>query len=58
MSDDHGVLITVGREDGKGNIFYFSTVKDAEEAIALLETVVPVSVHAGDYFIDVPEEIS
>jgi hypothetical protein len=49
--------VTIGRNDGVGKVFRFSTVKDAEAAIALLETVIPVSVHAGDYYIDAPEEM-
>ena len=46
----------VGRNDGKIGVFHFSSVKDAEEVIALLETAIPVSFHAGDYYIDGPNE--
>jgi hypothetical protein len=49
--------VSVGLNDCTGKVFHFNTVEDAEEAIALLETVIPVSVHAGEYFIDVPEEL-
>ena len=49
--------VSVGRTDCTGKVFRFSTVADAETAISLLETVIPVSVHAGDYYIDAPEEL-
>ncbi len=50
-------LVSVGLNDGTGKVFRFDTLDDAETAIALLETVIPVSVHAGDYYIDAPEEM-
>ena len=49
--------VSVGLTSCTGPVFRFSTIADAETAIALLETVIPDSVHAGDYYIDAPELI-
>lgn len=49
--------VSVGRNNCTGKVFHFSTIADAEEAIALLETVIPVSIRAGNYYIDAPEEM-
>jgi hypothetical protein len=47
----------VGRNDGTGEVFRFATLQEAEAKIAELETVYPVEVHNGEFYIDGPEEL-
>jgi hypothetical protein len=47
----------VGRNDGTGKVFRFSTLAEAEAKIADFETVCPADVHNGEFYIDGPEEL-
>jgi hypothetical protein len=47
----------VGYDDGTGPVTRFATLAEAEAEIWRLEGIDPVGVHAGNYFIDGPEEL-
>jgi hypothetical protein len=47
----------VGRNDGTGKVFRFATLREAEAKIVEFETVCPVDVHNGEFYIDGPEEL-
>ena len=49
--------VSVGRNDCTRKVFHFSTIADAEEAIALLENGIPWDVTTGGYYIDAPENM-
>jgi hypothetical protein len=46
----------VGKNGGTGQVFQFSTLREAEEKIAEIEKFDPVGVHNGEYYIDIPED--
>lgn len=48
-------LYAVGRTDCTGEVKRFSTLAEAEAAIAGIEAVDPAGVEAGNYYIDAPE---
>ncbi len=48
--------VTVGKVDGSGPTVYFELVSEAEAFVAELEKTDPEGVHAGNYYIDAPED--
>lgn len=46
----------VGRNDGTGQVFQCSTLREAEEKIVEIEKFDPAGVHNGEYYIDPPED--
>ena len=46
----------VGRNDGQGVVFRFDTLQEAEDKIAEFEDICPDDVHAGEFYIDGPNE--
>ena len=49
--------VVVGRNDGTIEPVRFRALKGAENYIAHLEKEDPEGVHAGEYYIDAPEEM-
>ncbi len=48
---------SVGRNDGKGKVTRHATLAEAEARIVQIEKTDPAGVHAGDYYVDGPEEL-
>lgn len=48
---------SVGRNDLTGEVRRFATLAEAEAHVVEIEKTDPASVHAGDYYVDGPEEL-
>jgi len=54
---DYFKPVCVGRNDGIIEIKRFATLAEGEAEISRLESIDPDGIHAGEYYIDAPEEM-